>query len=782
MSRGDQANGQIDSGNTTPEGLRNTVKNLEYTGVHLAMVTDTADYHREGKIKVFIPKLGGDIAKIFNTHNSMEQVVSSVQGAERYAKWSSPFLGITPKFTGGNVELDNMSYEQTQKSYGMWMAPPDPGNLVLIAFVGNNVNDVYILSCIGGPQYKSHMVPSIPGSIFNYGLGGSGVNLPVAEKSIIDPIKGQEGTDVPRPPHHDLAEALVKQGLILDKVRGTARYGMKHKDINSTYGILTPGPKVRTAEEGKGNPNHRTGGHTFVMDDTIDSRHIRLRSAGGNQILLDDNEGIIYIINKSGTAWIELSKDGGINIFGEGDTSIRAKGNFNLRADKNINLEAGRNIRLKASGDMKDGQYAGMPKGYKSGIHNGPAGAGGDIRLESVGATTILAGTNSVINAKNGDATIKGANKVNIDARKINIMSTIRPAPLGDPDILGGVTIEALGGPLGLLGTTGLNLVGTAGIGLTGVPILLNSPPGIAGFPPMKGIPGPALKPLTMQDLTDLSSTPPEYNRDSANLMPGGGVRKDSATISTIVAELLTAEPYAGHYKSDAAADANQLGMSEDLGADNDPNAQPPGDSNDPYSGYKAQVKQIVNEVIQKRIQDDQEKLDDLLGSLPFPIPGLEAFKKQAGDQANELMSNFDIAGLKGNLNALLNYEEYLKGLIMPSFSFDIPTLSDLLAGKFGYSLALPDWMAETKAMILDVQNRLVELQKYMQNPAAAIGSLANQAIGEVSNELGLNDIKNIGDVSKLANNVSKETGLTSTQLNQKVSDIANSITNGGGG
>lgn len=769
-----------DSGGTTPEGLRTTVKNLEYTGVHLAMVTSTKDYHREGKIKVFIPKLGGDIAKIFQTYDTAEEVVSAVSGAERYAKWSSPFLGITPKYTGGNAELDNMSYEQTQKSYGMWMAPPDIGNLVLVAFVGNNVNDVYILSCIGGPHFKSHMIPSIPGSVYNYGLGGAGVNLPVAEKSIVDPVKGQEGTDVPRPPHHDLAEALVKQGLILDKVRGTARYGMKHRDTNSTYGILTPGPAVKSAEEGKGNPYHRTGGHTFVMDDNTDSRHIRLRSAGGNQILLDDNEGIIYIINKPGTAWVELSKNGSINIFGEADTNIRAKGSFNLRADKNVNIEAGRNIRLKAAGDMKEGEYAGMPKGYKSGIHQGPAGAGGDIRLESVGATSILAGTNTVINAKNGDASVKGANKINLDARKINMISTVRPAPVGDPDVFGGITIEALGGPLGLLGTTGLNLVGTAGIGLTGVPILLNSPPGIAGIPPLKGTPGPSLKPLTMQDLTDLSSTPPEYDREGSNIMPGGGVRSDGPSISTIVSEMLTAEPYAGHYKSDAAADANQLGMSEDLSADTDPNAQPPGDSNDPYAGYKAQVKQIINEVVQKRIQDDQKRLDDLLGNLPFPIPGLEAFKQQAGDKANELMSNFNIAGLKGNLTALLNYEEYLKGLIMPSFSFDLPTISDLLAGKFGYALTLPDWMAETKAMILDVKNRLAELEKYMQNPAAALGNLANQAIGEVAGELGLDNMQNIGDVSNLANNVMQQTGLTSAQLNQKVSDIANSITKGG--
>jgi len=763
-------NSYEDSGGAGDYKLAETVKDLEFSGIYSGVIRDTADYHRQGKLKVFVSALGAEMT-------SKADSSSTLGPGEVMAKWSSPFLGKTEEV--GGSDLDHRSYEQTSKSYGMWMAPPDRGVLVLVAFVNHNPDDAYILSCIGGTEWQGHMMPSIPGSLLNYGKGGAGINLPVAEKSTIDPVTGQEGTDTPRPVHHDLAEALVKQGLITDKVRGTARRGVRSSDTSTTYGILTPGPLVNSEEEGKGNPKHRMGGHTFVMDDSRDSRHIRLRSAGGNQILLDDNEGIVYIINKPGTAWVELSKNGGISIFGEADISLRSKGNFNLRADKNVNIEAGKNIRLKAAGDMKEGEYVGMPEGYASGIHKGPAGVGGDIRLESVGATSVLAGTNTVLNAKNGDASVKGANKINLDARKINIVSTVRPAPVGDPDVFGGVTIEALGGPLGLLGTTGLNLVGTAGIGLAGVPILLNSPPGVAGIPPLKGTPGPSLKPLNMQDLTDLSSTPPEYDRDGENILPGGGIREDGATISTIVGEMLTAEPYAGHYKSDAAADANQYGMSEDSSADTDPNAQPPGDSNDPFAGYKAEVKQIMNEVVQKRVQDDQKKLDDLLGSFPFPIPGLEALKEQAGDKANEIMSNFNVAGLKGNLNALLNYEEYIKGLIMPSFSFDIPTLSDLLAGKFGYALQLPDWMAETKAMILDVQNRLTELQKYMQNPAAALGNMANQAIGEVAGELGLDNMNSIGDVSGLASNVMKQTGLTTGQLNQKVSDIANSITKG---
>ena len=181
---------------------------------------------------------------------------------------------------------------------------------------------------------------------------------------------------------------------------------------------------------------------------------------------------------------------------------------------------------------------------------------------------------------------------------------------------------------------------------------------------------------------------------------------------------------------------------------------------------------------MQKRIQDDQKKLDDLLGSLPFPIPGLEAIK--AGANAAELMSNFNIAGLKGKLTDLLNYEQYLKGLIMPSFSFNIPTLSDLLAGRFGYALTLPDWMTDMKMMMLDVQNRLAELEQFKADALGQITGLAGAAIGEVAGELGIDNMKSVGDFSGVVDNLKQETGLTSEQLNQKVSDISNSITGGG--
>ena len=64
------------------------------------------------------------------------------------------------------------------------------------------------------------------------------------------------------------------------------------------------------------------------MDDSLDQRHIRLRTGLGNQILMDDTNGIIYIINSKGTAWIEMSESGSIHVFSDENINMRSTQDF----------------------------------------------------------------------------------------------------------------------------------------------------------------------------------------------------------------------------------------------------------------------------------------------------------------------------------------------------------------------------------------------------------------------------------------------------------------------
>ena len=104
---------------------------------------------------------------------------------------------------------------------------------------------------------------------------------------------------------------------------------------------------------------------------------------------------------------------------------MRAKGSFNIRADKDVNIEAGKNLKLKAAGDMLKGEYVGMPPGYDMKTHTGAIGSGGSVHIESVSGTTIQAGTNAVLDAHTGDLSLKAANRLAADGRKIDIISTL---------------------------------------------------------------------------------------------------------------------------------------------------------------------------------------------------------------------------------------------------------------------------------------------------------------------------------------------------------------------
>jgi uncharacterized protein (DUF2345 family) len=58
----------------------------------------------------------------------------------------------------------------------------------------------------------------------------------------------------------------------------------------------------------------------------------------------------VYITNNDGTAWIEFTQDGKIDIWSQDSISVHTRMDYNMKADRDINLEAGRNINIKAIG------------------------------------------------------------------------------------------------------------------------------------------------------------------------------------------------------------------------------------------------------------------------------------------------------------------------------------------------------------------------------------------------------------------------------------------------
>jgi len=369
-------------------------------GIYLAeVIVRPKDATHSGRLTVFIPSLAKDRDDPSGYYN---------------AYWSSPFAGSTPSNKVGENIYD---YAQTQKTYGMWMVPPDAGNYVLVVFADGKKKFPVVIGCMF-PDQLQYMVPG--NAVGNtYGVDKK---LPVAEKNRRE-VDLDHGNQARRPINPHVTKTILDQGLINDKIRGLSFASARRESPSRVFGILTPGPEVPNKDTGKLDGTNRLPGHSIVLDDgdsVGDNKNIRLRTGGGHQILMDDSTGILYVINKSGTAWIELSNDGDINLYAEKDFNMRARGNVNIRSDKNLNLEANTSINVNV-GDYETADSNSDEDGNVRGNLNINVGNTtswlnkNDFKLQtdSNGLLSLVAGTDLFTTASN-HVNISGNNKTKI--------------------------------------------------------------------------------------------------------------------------------------------------------------------------------------------------------------------------------------------------------------------------------------------------------------------------------------------------------------------------------
>lgn len=309
-------------------------------------------------------------------------------------KYMSPFYGVTSeKYTGKNDD-----YADTQKSYGMWMVPPDLGVTVVVIFIDGDPKRGYWMGCVPD-ENMNFMIPGNAATesvVEDVESDNNNVNgrVPTAEYN-----KKIEGNNTPGDPEknfkpqHPFTTVLTNQGLLFDDIRGITTSSSRRESPSNVFGISTPGPldkrpgakkfKTGKAEWLADTYINRLGGSSFVMDDgdanwlrkktaskgppeyaSIDAEEtdgsatlpanelIRLRTRTGHQILMHNTEDLIYITNSRGTVWIELTSDGKIDIFAQDSISIKTDKDLNLYSGRDINIEAKRNFNVKVHEEM----------------------------------------------------------------------------------------------------------------------------------------------------------------------------------------------------------------------------------------------------------------------------------------------------------------------------------------------------------------------------------------------------------------------------------------------
>ena len=377
------------------------------TGPYLARIVSHLDPTFMGSLEVILLRQQGN---------------SPGQDSQSYiVRGASPFYGYTAyefmgentatKFrssartTGNETPLSSTieAFNDTQKSYGMWMVPPDIGVQVLVVFVDGDPSQGYWIACVPS-KFTNNMVPAIgastavdmdPADKLKYNttqVSKTPMPLPVAEINRRLNTKEAQETDAEkiRKPLHPIAERFLEQGLLIDDARGTTTTSSRREAPSMVFGISTPGPldkrpQAKRAHVGTANnisptpvPVSRLGGTQFVMDDGDDklqratpagvgpvkyasvlngekgdptipyNEYFRVRTRTGHQLLMHNSEDLIYIGNSRGTTWIELTSNGKIDIYAQDSISIHTENDLNIKADRDINMEAGRNINFRA--------------------------------------------------------------------------------------------------------------------------------------------------------------------------------------------------------------------------------------------------------------------------------------------------------------------------------------------------------------------------------------------------------------------------------------------------
>ena len=318
-----------------------TEANAGLNTIMVGIVKSNDDPQRMGRIRVWIPEMGGDAAD---------------EGNWWICSYASPFAGAT---SPRELVRDGVTMDESSRSYGWWAQAPDLENQVLVAFVNGDPAKGYYFASIFS-QNMNHMVPGIPSNVPTDAPDGVEGGLPpVVEYN----RRGSGNTDdPPRPVFTPLHEGLRNQGLYSDPERGPSSAGSRREAPSKVFGFLTP------------------AGQQVYADDNPENGYIRLRTSSGAQVMIHDQSGYVYINSKDGNSWIEISDDG-IDVYSKGSISMRAEQDLNLHADRDVVIHAGNSVHAHANNTI----------GLASG-GNTEVAVGGTLTQSAGGNATMMAG------------------------------------------------------------------------------------------------------------------------------------------------------------------------------------------------------------------------------------------------------------------------------------------------------------------------------------------------------------------------------------------------------
>ena len=398
-----------------PDAGGGNTRNVPVFGI----VKDNVDPTRSGRIKVYIADQPG------------------TQDSTNSDSWQS--VGFMSNFFGKVIpdagDKGFGDYKANPSSYGEWHAPPDIGTTVVCVFINGDPNYGFYIGCIPEPD-ALQMVPAIGSSdniIANGGEAesyGGAVRLPVTNINTnnADLANSPDYVSAPRPVHSYTASIMNQQGIIRDPIRGPISSSAQREAASRVgWGVSTPGRPIyeggfddesvaSNLDASKAEQLRvvaRRGGHSLVMDDgDIIGRDqlIRIRTALGHQILMSDDGQTLMILHSNGQSYIELGKEGTIDMYSTNSVNIRTQGDLNLHADNNINMHAMKDFNIQAKNFHVNTEEELRLR------------ATTDIKAYAVSNFTVKAGS-AVALASGGDSSMNAGGLAYVNGSKVNLNS-----------------------------------------------------------------------------------------------------------------------------------------------------------------------------------------------------------------------------------------------------------------------------------------------------------------------------------------------------------------------
>jgi hypothetical protein len=347
------------TGTTEPFKL-NAGGGISYPFAVRGIVKETVDSVKTGRIRVYIDDFG---ATDPNNANNWRTVC-----------YMSPFYGTVQNTNIAPNKSDYGTFTQNPHSYGFWATAPDVGTEVMCLFLYGKEDFGYYIGCLPQPGLN-HMVPAV-GSSSNVIMNsteaenyGGATALPTVEvnNNLPEFNTSTKFNELTRPVHRFVATQMFQQGVIRDKVRGPITSSASRESPSHVFGFSTPGRPIYSGASGENsaaqgtdllNSTHdkakiiaRQGGHSLVMDDGDnfgESNLIRLRTSAGHQITMSDDGQTLFVTHANGQSYVELGKEGTVDIYSTNSFNVRTKGDINFHADNNINLFAAKQMNIRA--------------------------------------------------------------------------------------------------------------------------------------------------------------------------------------------------------------------------------------------------------------------------------------------------------------------------------------------------------------------------------------------------------------------------------------------------